>query len=462
MKLIYDLAKSLFSRLAVLLLVASALILIEANNQNQTTITKTETRINNAINKIDKQINIKRTALNNKTKRQKTLKEQIAQKTSAIEKYNDSLEKSRNAKLKDKLPPWKVVGYLDKIVKLNVERAPLLIEYSQVMFSIVDINKYIANKTLKKTELNNKLIITQTSNMLDFILQQDSPTDLLTGSDWTILLILFYGMFFGPLTIKAFNYYLFAPLAKKTTPITINPDSQNQDEMIHYDAPQKEFKLQVDQASSLVVKPGWYSLNTEGLTRTRFFWDSANPFACYAMGLVNMTEFESDHDQSREITLASDEDPNQDIQPVHLNNHPGYVVRHGHVVATSGNDLVMKKKWQFWDWKSWLFGNIRYVYFTGTGKIYISGHGKVSTNDTTANSRIKERHVIGFDTRTPFKMLRTETFANYWLNNKPLYDIHFPEHGRFLQQQSFGQRDDKIFRSLLEDILGAIGKLLGF
>jgi hypothetical protein len=59
-------------------------------------------------------------------------------------------------------------------------------------------------------------------------------------------------------------------------------------------------------------------------------------------------------------------------------------------------------------------------------------------------------------------MIRTETFVNYWLNGRSLYDINFLGQGSFLQQQSFGIRDEKIFRSLLEDLLGAIGKILGF
>jgi hypothetical protein len=41
-------------------------------------------------------------------------------------------------------------------------------------------------------------------------------------------------------------------------------------------------------------------------------------------------------------------------------------------------------------------------------------------------------------------------------------DIHSREQGRYLQKQAYGQRDDKVFRSLLEDFTGAVGKLPGF
>jgi uncharacterized protein (AIM24 family) len=330
------------------------------------------------------------------------------------------------------------------------------------MFRIVEINKDIAGLTLERTQKNNELIVIQSKNTIDYILKQDPITQLLTPADWFLLFTLFYALFFGRLTIKGLNFYWVAPLAKQIQPIVINSNRERKQAPIQYGFAEKEFRLTLDTQHSLVVKPGWYSLNTAGITKTRFFWDRSLPFASYAMGLVNMTEFLPDEGQLREIKIASDKDPNQDILPIVLNDHPGYVVRHGHVIATCGQDLKMEKKWQFWDWRSWLFGNVRYVYFKGTGTVYISGHGRISTNDSTANSRIKEQHVLGFDSTTPFKPLRTETFTNYWLNDNRLYDVHFPEQGRYLQQQSFGEQDDKMLRSMLEDVLAAIGKLLGF
>ncbi|MDY6979590.1 MAG: hypothetical protein SV201_06885 [Pseudomonadota bacterium] len=461
MKLIFDLGRKLVSRFIVILLVLIALIVMAANEQNRAEIDQKQIRLQTAIDNKNQQITAKIAGLQKSERRQRSLKSQISGKTRQLETISNRLERSRRARLKDKLPPWKVTEYILDSVRLNVERASLAVEYSQLMFSIVDTNKQIAKLTIEKTGLNNKLIVAQTSNLVDYVLAHESPVGLLTRGNWLLLLGLFYALFFGPVTAKAGNYYLFAPLARKARPISINDQKGSETDTVRYDTPQKEFRLRLEGTGNLVVRPGWYSLNTEGSTRTRFFWDRTKPFASYAMGMVLMTEFSADSEQVRDIRLAAEEDPNQDILPVHLENHPGYVVRQGHVVATSGGELEMKRKWRIWDWRSWLFGNIRYVYFTGTGTLYVSGLGCVSVNESSRDNRIKEQHVIGFETPIPFKMLRTETFANYWLNHKPLYDIHFPEQGRFVQQQSFGQRDDKIFRSLVEDVLGVVGKLLG-
>ncbi len=462
MKLLVDLFSRLFLRAIILFLAGLALIVMEANKQIEKDIQAETQRITASIEAIDKRINANSGRLAEKGKAKKKLAKEIAGVTREINGINKTLDKNRKAKLRGKLPLKKVAEHLHNLLKLNISRFELSEEYSRIMFSIVDINKELAADTVAKTRLNSELISVQNRKLAEYLLRHDSPTDLLTPGDRLLLLMLFYAFFFGPVTIKTLNYFVFAPLAGKAPPIIINRVEGGSQDRIRYDAPHNEFTLQFGKGGSLVVRPGWYSLNTDGVTRTRFFWKYSEPFASYAMGLVNMIEFKQDDEQARVIKLGCEDDPNQNILPVHLDDHPGYVVRQGHVVATSGNALNMKKQWRILDWKSWLFGNIRYVYFTGTGTLYISGYGQVTANDSTSDSRIKEKHVIGFDTRTPVKMLRTETFSNYWLNRKPLYDIHFPEQGRYLQQQAYGQRDDKVFRSLLEDFTAAVGKLLGF
>ncbi|HAD10377.1 MAG TPA: hypothetical protein DCF62_12920 [Porticoccaceae bacterium] len=462
MRLLSDLFKKLFVRLFILLLMAIILIALEARERNLDNIEKEKYQIEGEISGIAEQVRQKEVDLATQTRLQKRLRREIASQKNTATRSLNALEKSRNAKrLRDKLPPWKAIEHLHTVVEGNIKAAEMSVKYADRALMIIDINRGIAAHTVERTRLYNRLALVEADTSMDYLLRQDRLLALLSSGDKLLLLALFYVFFFGPLTFKSLNYFVLAPLARKSPPIVINAEADDH-ERISYGSPESECEVPLAKGESLIVRPGWYSLNSEGRTRTRIFWDTSAPFASYAMGLFNMTEFKRDVDETRIIRIGCEEDPTQNIFPVHLDDHPGYVVRQGHVVATAGEALTMARKWRLWDWKSWVFGNIRYAYFTGTGTVYISGHGKVSINNDNVNTRIKEQHIVGFDTRSPIKMLRTETFANYWLNHKPLYDVHFPEQGRYVQQQSYGLRDDKVFRSLLEDVLGAMGKLMGF
>jgi len=453
LKLLFDLGRIFFARLAILLLIAFVFLGLDAYEAKQDDLGKTLNQINAKTEKLEK--------------KKKKLETRIEKAYSSLRKINKQIEfwtkpnppaSFTVTQKASYMAVWGVQSIKQK-KELKEQREKINQKIAKLTTDIQglanDINKNFTAKTLALTAGQQK-------GMADEIFNWDFLRTSLSAHS-RILTIIFLGLFFGPISVKAINFYLFAPLAKKVKPITINHDSAMHTTDIQYGAPQKEIRLTVDTSQSLVVKPGWYNLNTDGNTHTRLFWDWTKPFASYAMGLVKMTEFEPDKDQAREVKLASEDDPNHDIIPVSLKDHRGYIVKHGHVVATSGNDLVMEKRWRFWDWKSWLFGNIRYVFFSGTGTVYIHGYGSVSTNDAdNPNHRIKERHLVGYDTSTSFRMIRTETFINYWLSKKPLYDIQFLGKGSFLQQQSFGRRDEKIFRSLFEDFLGAFGKVLGF
>ena len=399
---------------------------------------------------------------------------QIGSERKKIKDYQKKISANdRKAKpIRDKLDV-KTDGKLDfddlKFNTLTSSRMKLLTSLIKYEASNVRYLRMIADSNLRLTALNaqlaeKKLQLSIVDQMVvyDYISQQEKPLDLLQRHHWVTLILLVFALFLGPPGLKALNFFVFAPMARKTTPIIINQGQSTEDSNIHYGEPRKELTITFEKGQRMLVKPGWFTLNTDGKTRTRLLWDLSKPFACYAMGLVNLTEFLTDDDQAREIKIALENDFNHDVIAVQLKDHPGYVVRQGHVVATSGEELKMQKKWQLWDWKNWLYGNLRYIYFTGSGTLYIHGHGNISTRSSIVNGRIKERHIIGFDTTTPFKVIRTETFLNYWLHDKPLYDLHFPETGHFVQQQSYGHRDEKIFRSIIEDIFGSIGKFFGF
>jgi uncharacterized protein (AIM24 family) len=456
-KLVIDLARIFFARLAIMLLAALALVAVDAYRAHRAELEDALQRLEaarvdviRAKQKLEAQISDARndlSAIEGKMQWWRTPHPPPAAAVGGVGVYM----------------AWWTLEHVKAINALEKQRAQLHAKVDRLQDAVSNADAAIARIADEKLAALTKA---QLEGRLGDLFNADFVRDSLRSHKTTLTLV-FLGLFFGPLSVKAISFYLLAPLAKTATPITLNaaagPNAPADEGAVEYGERQKEMRIDLAQEESLLVKPGWYSLNTEGNTRTRFFWDGTKPFASYAMGLVKMTEFVPDAAPAREIRIGSEADPNHDIIAIQLRNHPGYVVKHGHVVATSGSQLRIEKRWRLWDWKSWLYGNLRYVFFTGTGAIYVHGYGAVSINlPTNPRHRIKERHVIGFDTRTSFRMIRTETFVGYWLDSRSLYDINFLGQGSFLQQQSFGRKDEKIFRSLLEDLLGAIGKVLGF
>jgi len=464
LKLIFDIARSLFSRFVILFLLALILVAVDVSEKEEKNI--------KLAGELLKKKEVWLLASNEKLETQ--IKEQSAEQAKYLKAYTEYKTRQGNINLELSEIDLKIFSIESRLHWFN---KPLAFKKKKQLKKLKKERKKVAKKLKNlKPPKNRAGVVELLSEPLPEQYREEYINQLQNESVWSkefvinsvvnnhgkLLFVLFLGLFFGPVTLKSFNFYLFAPLAKKADSIKINKISNHQDELIQYGDTQKEVLVEVQDGQSLFVKPGWFNLNTEGLTRTRLLWDWRNPFVSYALGLVGMTEFVCGNQQTRQVKLASEDDPNQEVISIRLSDHPGYVVKHGHVVATMGDDLKLKKQWRLLDWKSWLFGNVRYVYFQGTGTLYIYGYGNVSTSVASSDSRIKERHIIGFDTRAAFKLVRTETFINYWLYNKPLYDVHFPEQGQFLQQQAFGKKDEKIFRSLLEDVLGSIGKVIGF
>ena len=464
MKLIFDIARSLFSRFVILFLVAVVLVALDVSEKNEKNITLAGKLLK------EKEAWI----LANKEKLEAQVKKQSAEQAKYLKAYTDYRTRQGNLNLElseidleiftiESQLHWfnKALSFKKKkrLKKLRKERKKITKKIKALKAPKNSAGGFVLTDEPMPEQYHEEYLY-QLQNQR--IWNKEFVKNSLVNNHGQLLFILFIGLFFGPVTLKSMNYYLFAPLAKKADSIKISQANNRQDDLVQYGSNQKEILIDVNNADSLFVKPGWFNLNTEGLTRTRVLWDWSNPFVSYALGLVGMTEFVSGDQQTRQVKLASEDDPNQEVISVSLSEHPGYVVKHGHVVAIMGKGLTLKKQWRLLDWKSWLFGNIRYVYFQGTGTLYVYGYGNISTSMASRDSRIKERHIIGFDTRSPFKLVRTETFINYWLYNKSLYDVHFPQQGQFLQQQAFGKKDEKIFRSLLEDVLGAIGKVIGF
>jgi len=281
---------------------------------------------------------------------------------------------------------------------------------------------------------------------------------------WQILWLVIF-VLCGPMVWKMFWYF---GLAKATSRVrSICLDEEAPAASCEAKACGKTAEIKIDADHPLIARMDWiqqYSPDT--VKRTRFLWSFKAPFISYAAGLVDMTEFRLNQPANEAtLVLGSSHDPQYHLLRLDLLNHPGFVLKPSMVVAASPS-IKIRTRWTLRNLHSWISGRWRHILFHGTGAIFVMGYGSIHAVDTTNGAiRIEDGHVVGFDSRTRFSTVRTETFWPYFKDKTALFDWEFSGYGQVIRQNVLPQAQRKIsnpFVKTADSIFNVIGKLLGF
>jgi len=127
--------------------------------------------------------------------------------------------------------------------------------------------------------------------------------------------------------------------------------------------------------------------------------------------------------------------------------------------------IDLRTKWQFLSIHNWMRLVFRHIIFCGSGDIYVALHGgSHSTDHDTQAHRLKEEHLIAYESSAKLALVRNENLWHYVCGKSNLFDYKFTNQSfKLLQNQSQSPAlEDGQSKRFIDIILSSIGKILGF
>ena len=287
---------------------------------------------------------------------------------------------------------------------------------------------------------------------------------------WPYLLTVALLIFAAPYLRRTLWYFAGMPLVSKARPIELHEPDADADKppapTIEWGTSRRSLDIEIPAGGRLVTRTG-YIQSERGGAKSELFFDRGAPNLSYISGLVLLTRLEARQadEESRQVQLATPDDPDSYLMRVDLADHPGVVIRASHVVGVIG-DVEMTSSWRLTNLHAWATSQVRFIAFSGTGTLIVEGHGDVDASDVAGGREQKRMPlVIGFDTRLSYSTERTATFLPYLVDpgREPLVVDVFEGDGVVLFEKNPSAR--KQHRSTGEAIAGffldAFRKLLG-
>ena len=280
---------------------------------------------------------------------------------------------------------------------------------------------------------------------------------------WTIYLTAAF-LLFAPLINKLFWYFGPGRWIEKQKPYQIEAN-EGTDTSLHVAiSDQKQIELLLSEGEEIVIKEGYYSSFSEVLEKqNRWIWKGSAWLISYAAQLVEMTHFKAPPEDSGKISLIS-RHPDFYLVKLSLRDCPGIVLKPQHIIAISG-DIDLRTKWQFFSIHNWMRLVFRHIIFCGSGDIYVALHGgSHSTDHDTQAHRLKEEHLIAYESSAKLALVRNENLWHYVCGKSNLFDYKFTNQSfKLLQNQSQSPAlEDGQSKRFIDIILSSIGKILGF
>lgn len=282
-----------------------------------------------------------------------------------------------------------------------------------------------------------------------------------TWWQWVTIILL---VAVGPMIWKVIWYYALAALASHRPPARIVSGQRLGTLVVGGQGKAIEVPVASDQP--LIARMDWVQQYSPALSkRTRLLFEWRSPFTSYAAGLAEMTELAAGNEaDSGTVVLTSGHDPNAHLIALELNDHPGIVLKPGAVVGVKGS-IHLRPRWHLTSLHHWIAGRVRHILFCGTGTLYVSGCGGVELAAAEVPTVIEEALVVGYDSRSAFATVRTETFWPYFRNKTSLFDYRFEAGYAAIRQTAAspsarGQANP--FVRTVDAVFNALGRLLGF
>jgi hypothetical protein len=274
-----------------------------------------------------------------------------------------------------------------------------------------------------------------------------------------------------PVAIKAFFYFVLAPIASRLPPLSIARELQVTGSSLPL-PPVGESRisavsqaLQLKPGQRMLIHPEYLQSSPVGThKRTQWLLDWRFPFTSLAAGMAALTRLESSEPAS--VTISASDDPLLEVAVVRLPAGSALVFQpRGLVglVCDSGQPLAISSHWRLASLHAWLTLQLRFIVFRGPVTLIVRGCRGVRLERAGQGRSISQSATLGFTTDVLYSTMRSETFLPYLRGQQALLNDRFDGgNGVYLYEETprHGKQPGKV-GSWFEGFTDAILKVFG-
>ncbi|OBV38220.1 hypothetical protein [Janthinobacterium psychrotolerans] len=273
-----------------------------------------------------------------------------------------------------------------------------------------------------------------------------------------------------PLAIKAFFYFVLAPLASRLKPLSIAHE-------LRLDgagacpplAPQSRISgvaqaLLLAPGDTMLIHPAYLQSSPVGTRkRTQWLLDWSYPFTSLAAGMAALTRITSSEPAS--VTLSASDDPLMEVSVLHLPPGAALVFQPrglAGLIFHGQQKPAISSHWRLASLHAWLTLQLRFIVFRGPVTLIVRGTRGVRMEPAGQGRSISQAATLGFSTGVLYATVRSETFIPYLRGQQALLNDRFDGDGVYLYEETprHGKQPGKV-GSWFEGFTDAVLKVFG-
>lgn len=234
------------------------------------------------------------------------------------------------------------------------------------------------------------------------------------------------GLVAVPVCLKAFFYFVLAPIAARRRPIRLSVEALG-NVSANSPASSVSVKLTLRPEEELLVLSEYLQADTVACRIAAKLWLPGCGFVTsYAAGMRNLSEVRCSKETT--VTVSAGSDTLNELAIIDVPFGEALCLRPSHLVGIihqSGHPIKISRHWRLTNLQAWLTLQVRYVVFHGSLRLVVKGCRGVVVRDATDEGSISQQLTMGFSANLDYGTRRTETFFAYLFGKKELLRDHF-------------------------------------
>lgn len=274
------------------------------------------------------------------------------------------------------------------------------------------------------------------------------------------------GILLLPIAVKAFLYYVVAPLAQRRAPIRLLPSASGRigAGIGPGKASAVSIPITLGEGEELLVRPGYLqSTSLQAHKSTQWLLNAGIPVSSLLSGMYMLTRVGPAG--AEPIVVSATRDPFGEVGIVELAEGAAFACQPRGLVGViqeRARPIRITRHWRLGTLQAWLTLQLRFLVFHGPGRLVLKGCRGIRVEQVGTGRLINQAATLGFSANLAYANTRCETFVAYWAGKEDLFnDLFTGESGVYVYEETPDLRRAAGAGRHLQGFLDALLKVFG-